>query len=197
MKKRILIGIGTGRCGTTSLACLLSSASDSRVTHEDSAIRVNLPWKFEEKWALKALDALNRRPEKTTGDVGFYYLPYVEWISRAVPDVTFVCIRRDKAETVESYMNKTEKRDHWSRACRHSDPWDKMYPKFETDDKREAIGMYWDMYYEEASRLERSGVRIKTFDMKLLNDETGVKQILDFCGLDSSKKVVGIRKNSL
>jgi hypothetical protein len=197
VKKRILIGIGTGRCGTTSLAHLLSSASGSTVTHEKPSIRINLPWKFEEKCASKAVETLVGGAGPTAGDVAFYYLPYVEWISRAVPDATFVCIKRDKSETVESYMKKTKGRDHWSRACRYSDPWDRLYPKFDTYDKREAIGMYWDMYYQESERLERSGVRIKTFDMRLLNDESGVRQILEFCGLEASDKVVGIKKNSL
>lgn len=130
------------------------------------------------------------------GDVAFYYLPYVEWISRARPGSTFICLKRDRQETIDSYMKKCGARDHWSRFKTNADPWDRMYPRFDTFDKRSAIGMYWDFYYAEADRLEKSGVRIKTFDMRILNDKAGVESIMEFCGLESSHLPIGIKKNS-
>ena len=41
MFPRVLLGIGTGRCGTLSLADLLSHQPGTRVTHE---CRPTLPW---------------------------------------------------------------------------------------------------------------------------------------------------------
>lgn len=197
MGKGILIGLGTGRCGTTSLTDILNSADGCDVTHEMSAARLALSWKFSEKGIQSVLQKLRQRSARFSGDVAFFYLPYVEWIAQEAPETTFICMKRDRAETVESYVKKTKNRDHWSGLCAGSDPWDKLYPKFETDDKKEAIGMYWDMYYEEADRLERSGVRIKTFDMGLLNTREGVEEIMGFCGLKSDRVRFGVKRNSL
>lgn len=197
MRNGLLIGLGTGRCGTTSLAHLLNSAEDCSVTHESGVIRLGLSWNFSEKGIKKALDIMGGVRDKKVGDIAFYYLPYVEWIASQRPEATFVCMRRDREETIESYMKKSGTRDHWSSMRNDLDPWDRMYPRFKTDDKRAAIGMYWDMYYEETDRLERSGIRIKTFDMHMLNEDSGVERILDFCGLRCLFNPVGIKKNSL
>jgi hypothetical protein len=197
MRNGLLIGLGTGRCGTTSLACLLNSGRGCSVTHEQIDIRVGLSWEFNQKGAKKALDILDGRSCDRAGDVAFYYLPYVEWISKARPGSTFVCLKRDRKETIDSYMKKCGPRDHWSRFKTNRDSWDRMYPRFDTFDKKKAIGMYWDFYYAEAERLEKSGVDIKTFDMRSMNNEDGVKKILDFCGLDCDHAPVGVKKNSL
>lgn len=197
MGNGILIGLGTGRCGTTSLAHILNSAEGCEITHETSAARLALSWKFSEEGIKKILKGFQSSGARVSGDVAFFYLPYVEWVAKEAPETTFICLKRNREETIESYMKKTMHRDHWSRKCTNSDPWDRLYPKFETDDKREAIGMYWDMYYAEATRLEKSGVRIKTFDMNLMNTKEGVKEILEFCGLDSASARVGVKRNSL
>lgn len=195
MRKGLLIGLGTGRCGTTSLACLLNSAHGCSVSHEQGDIRAGLSWEFRESGAKKALEILEKRPFETVGDVAFYYLPYVRWIAKTRPESTFVCLKRDRQETIDSYMKKCGTRDHWSRLKNNADPWDRMYPRFDTFDKRRAIGMYWDSYYAEAEKLEASGVRIKTFDMGLLNQKEGVESILDFCGLKAHQLPVGLKKN--
>ena len=191
-----MIGLGTGRCGTTSLSRLIDSAEDCRAGHEIDRIRTHMSWEFSREGVEKALKFLDSIAEPVVCDVAFYYLPYVEYISEARPETTFVCLRRDREETVESYMLKTVGRDHWRVGGGSPNPWDRLYPKFDAPSKREAIGAYWDMYYREAERLERGGVRIRTFDMSSLNDEEGVAKILEFCGLDSSRAAAGMHENA-
>lgn len=195
MQKRIFIGLGTGRCGTTSLSHVLNHIAGCQITHESAAIRVHMDWAFNENAAKRALRELESRNCMVAGDVAFYYLPYVEWMAHQRPDATFVCLKRDRQETVESYFRKTGSRDHWSRLCSMGDPWDRLYPKFDTYDKREAIGLYWDMYYQEAKRLEDKGVRIKTFDMSCLNTESGLKELLKFVDVDCSQIKIGTKVN--
>ena len=43
---RIVLGIGTGRCATASLATLLNEQEDSSVSHE---VRPLLPWNTENR----------------------------------------------------------------------------------------------------------------------------------------------------
>ena len=191
-----MIGLGTGRCGTTSLARLLKSATGCHVAHEMDRIRTHMTWDFTKDGMERAIALIESMPGVMVGDVGFYYLPYVEGISDARPDVTFICMKRDRQETIESYMKKTEGRDHWRPGMGRPDPWDRMYPKFDRPTKREAIGAYWDMYYQRSAALEAAGLRIKTFDISSLNDERGVKSIMEFAGLRPSGAAVGIRENA-
>jgi len=195
MGERILIGLGTGRCGTSSLARLLSLAENCRVGHECKFGRQRLTWPPSESAMEAVLGFLEGSERPVSGDVAFYYLPCARWIHRRRPDTRFICLRRDREETIESYMEKTEGRDHWSMLSLGVDPWDSKYPKFRTANKRTAIGMYWDMYYAEASRMEREGLQIKTFEMEALNEERGVAAIMNFAGLDPSAAIAGIREN--
>jgi hypothetical protein len=70
-----------------------------------------------------------------------------------------------------------------------------MYPKFEADDKRTAIGMYWDFYYKTVDELVRAGARIRTFGMQDLNEEAGTKSIMEFAGLECDAARVGMKQN--
>ena len=49
MRKRIVIGLGTGRCGTLSLTGLLNSQRSARVTHEGTPLGQGQAWK-EQTW---------------------------------------------------------------------------------------------------------------------------------------------------
>lgn len=191
-----MIGLGTGRCGTASLARLLGSAAECHATHEMDRIMTHMSWDFTPFGIERALDLLESREAAVACDIAFYYLPCVEYIAAARPDATFVCMRRGREETVESYMAKTPGRDHWRHGGGRPDPWDRMYPKFDLGSKREAIGAYWDMYYERTASLESSGVRIRTFDVADLNDEDGARSIMEFAGLDPSAAPVGLRENA-
>lgn len=159
-------------------------------------IRARLNWAFGGDEIEISLKILESGSTPVVCDVAFYYLPYVEYIARTRPDATFICLRRERKETVESYMLKTEGRDHWRVGGGRPDPWDRLYPKFDAPNKREAIGEYWNMYYEETERLEKAGVRIRTFEMSELNSDEGAKSILKFAGLDCSQARSGIRENA-
>jgi hypothetical protein len=196
VNKKILIGLGTGRCGTTSLASLLNSVRGCGVTHEEGDIRANLSWDFSREGIEKALKKMESRPQGVVGDVAFYYLPYVRYIAEARPDATFICLRRDREGTIESYMKKTEGRDHWRpESGDANDNWDRMYPKFKAENKRVAIGMYWDFYYKTVDDLARAEIRIRTFKMEELNEDAGVKSIMKFAGLEHDAAKVGLRHN--
>lgn len=138
----IVIGLGTGRSGTASLAKLLSNQRDALCFHEmnPSCIRFSgtsrpilsaiddyqaildggdpsmLTVDLSRPVAAKAYDKLSKMQRvRLIGDVAFYYLTYVEAIAARNPNVRFLCLRRDIDETVVSWMNKLRVSRWWSK----------------------------------------------------------------------------------
>jgi hypothetical protein len=191
--RQIVVGLGTGRCGTQSLSAFLSMQPESQVLHERSSFRIR--WQGSEneiddllRWCREASSL------RLVGDVGFYYLPYVEYILSQEPDARFPCLRRDREATVNSYMRKTRRRNHWVCHCGilyRRNKWDECYPKYDRSSKAEAIGRYWDEYYERAAGLEQVyPANVRVFPTGVLNTEAGQQEVLDFLGIPASLRIV-------
>ena len=193
--KKIIFGLGTGRCGTVSLAAALNSCENSLITHEGKGVgeklneaRILLPWNRNPLLLERKLEQISGREHSLVGDVAFYYLPYVEIILGKYPDSKFVCMKRNRDETVNSYMKKTVKRNHWQEWMPKSTwnkdlKWDPCYPKYEAKDKSTAISKYWEEYYIEAERLETAHPnKFSIFGIDELNTEDGLKGISRFIG---------------
>lgn len=191
----IVIGLGTGRCGTVSLANLLNSQPDARVTHEVPPL---LPWDVNLAQMDARLTAYRSSNHQFAGDVAFYYLPYVRHIAAYDRSVRFVCLKRDREETVASYLKKTGNWNHWYNHEGNGwelNAWDSCFPKFPIENKADAIRAYWDTYYEEAERLCKEVEHFRIWDMEALNTPQGVAEILEFVGIDRKQVLVGIRRN--
>ena len=81
----IVLGIGTGRCGTQSLARLINGCKMTACEHE---MPDNLPWKFDRELYEKRARELSRGTltHVAYGDVGSYYLNYVSRFIKDFPD---------------------------------------------------------------------------------------------------------------
>jgi hypothetical protein len=241
----IVIGLGSGRTGTASLAKLLGAQPEAFCFHEmnPSCVRysgtprpiINTIDEFQaiidggdpaaltvdlsRKVAADAYDRLCRMPRvRLIGDIAYYYLNYVEAIAAHNANVRFICLKRDREETVDSWMRKTtisrwrskriadrlaamitrepyyEATNHWMEhdgTVWMPDPvWDKCFPKFAAAEKRDAIGQYWDYYYREAERLAgHLGGSFRIFETNQLNQPEGQKELLTYCGLDPENHV--------
>lgn len=198
---QLVIGLGSGRCGTQSLAHLLDKQSAAKVYHErvDHEIR----WHGSEQEIQTFLDEAVAQDEfQLIGDVAFYYLPYVEAILAYQPKVKFICLQRDCTETVVSYMQKTEDRNHWmehdGRVWQLS-RWDECYPKYAVPDKKSALTLYWYDYYFTATRLQALyPQQFQLFPMTALNSKAGQHAILAFLGIPEAQMrfAVGLRVNT-
>ncbi|MBL4584177.1 MAG: hypothetical protein JKX83_06130 [Pseudomonadales bacterium] len=153
------------------------------------------------------------------GDIAYYYLRYVEEIININKNVRFVCIKRDRTETVNSWLKKSsinrwfslriadwlksiitrtpyhKSKNFWQEHDGQTwklDPvWDSTFPNFEADSKEEAIGKYWDDYYEEATRLESIYPDyFRIFDISKMSNRDGQKEILSFVGIDEQQMVL-------
>lgn len=175
--KNLIIGLGTGRCGTVSLSKLLTSQDNSYFSHEWDEVHM---WNSSFNKFISYIDTIKH---DFFGDVSFYNLPYVNSILEIYPNAKFIILKRDKNETIKSYMDKTKGRNHWQshdgKKFKYCD-WDHCYPKFEAQSKSEAIGMYWEYYYEECSKIStKQSFHISTNE---LNDEKKCLELLNWCG---------------
>lgn len=207
--KYIVIGLGSGRSGTASLASLIDRQNGGLCFHEmnpscavfsgnpQSHLNVvrefesilsggsaaNLSIDYSRPMSVETYSRLSAMPDvKLLGDIAYYYLNYVEGILELFPHCKFVCIKRDKEQTVESWMKKSSLgrwpslwiadrfkalitrtpfykeynywQDHEGGVWKKDPVWDSCFPKFDASSKVEAIRMYWDYYYLEADRLK-------------------------------------------
>lgn len=125
----IVIGLGTGRSGTQSLARLIDAQQNSVCFHETNPACVKwadtpgtiksmigefrqvldggpreITIDFTRPAKDQGLDRLQRiETVRTIGDVAFYYLSYAEMLIEAYPEVRMPCIQRDREEVVASF----------------------------------------------------------------------------------------------
>lgn len=197
----ILIGLGTGRCGTHSLATLLKNQESTRITHEFGDTPA-VTWEVDENILSKIIHSFTRIDNQSplfTGDVGFYHLPYVDrYIEEWKEDVKFIAIKRDANETIKSYHKWTEGRNHWQEHPNGSKPcvWDPCYPKYDVKNKNQALQLYWEDYYDRIDEfMEKYPNQFYLMDMYDLNDKDKIKSMLEWCGYKNPKLDVGIRES--
>jgi hypothetical protein len=196
----ILIGVGTGRCGTVSLQNLLARQPGTQVTHESRP----LSWTASPPEVDRQLAELCERRAEIAGDVCFSYLPHVPQLLKE-PRVRVIALERDCDATVRSYEAKAKDRNHWQThdgsRWRLDGRWDPCFPKFPSVLSREAaIRAYWEQYYAVVRALVTNHPdRVRCFDLNALNDESGVAEILDHCDVHPTRRriVVGVHQNSI
>lgn len=131
----IVIGLGSGRSGTASLAKLLNAQKNALCFHEmnPSCVRHTgtaqpilngvrdmaaildggdpslLTVDLARAVAAKAYDELSAmKSVSLLGDIAHYYLSYVEDIIALELPVRFVCLKRDREKTIASWLRKTQ-----------------------------------------------------------------------------------------
>jgi len=247
MAGRIVIGLGSGRSGTASLTSLIDRQEGGVCFHEmnpSGAVfsgnaqphlnavsefrnilrggnRARLSIDYSRPASVATYEKLQRMGHvNLIGDIAYYYLNYVDDLLECFPECMFVCIRRDREQTVASWMKKSaikrwpslwiaDRLKSWlTRTPFHTeynywqvhdgsrwkpDPvWDSCFPKFEAPSKRDAIGMYWDYYYLEADRLQRKHPdRFRVFNVEELSQPQGQVRILSFIGIPEEHMVYG------
>jgi hypothetical protein len=202
----IVLGIGTGRCGTQALMTFLNLQKINTL-HES----ILLPWDFDSVSLNSLLAKLTKESTvdyPDVGDVNFSLLNYIEPLLKSVcgesvepgleskyfylpeNDIRVVCLRRDRAETVKSWMNNHKNFNFWSgadHACfsqglyLKNDILGNSFPKYDLG-KEAALACFWDDYYLKATQLELVYPEaFKIFDMsELFSDTDNQKILLDF-----------------
>lgn len=195
--KTLIVGLGMGRSGTTSLAEMLRSTGEAAVSHELNPLRRKFVNNTAAGWncpqdAETMVGIALSRPQAFVGDVGHFWLPHVPYLRHLgqVAGVRMVelAVQRRRADVVDSLFRRWEARGH--QPFTHStEGWDAATPLVTGGDMRQQIGYYYDYYYAVLAQL---GVRV--FPIEALNDAAGVRSILDHIGIQGDGKV-GVRLN--
>ena len=195
--KTVIIGLGTGRCGTHSLAALLNNQENTSITHEMNDVPF-INWCVNSNDFNKLCGIIDNKNKEFVGDVSFFYLPYIPDLLVKYDNIKFISIKRPKESTIKSYMKWTEGRNHWIthngngkwRKC----IWDKCYPKYEVENKEEALNLYWEEYYSTIEKLKNlTPDKFLLMEMEDLNDDNKIKDILNFCGFKNKKIISGVK----
>jgi hypothetical protein len=181
---KLIIGMGTGRCGTLSIAEILSRAGVP-TTHELSGTQQYGPiyWKDDWKSVNESLRYKCTLGEKI-GDVSLWWLPYVPRIRKHFPSAKFFALRRDKLETINSFLRKTgftnQYMAHWCENPPSPHPWDKCFPNCgrAEDTKEVNLGVYWDSYYEMCEKYH-----VPIWETEDLNDPDKLQTLFSHLGI--------------
>lgn len=201
VRQNVVLGMGTGRCGTHTLARLLNQQPDAHVTHEQPPL---LPWdRFSGRSGFRERLARwkRTRPQRLIGDVALFYLPYVEEAVSLEPAIRVVCLERPREEVVASFMKWVDTvhplpTDHWAvvppPGWYHDPVWTRIFPQYkEPESRAERIGRYWDEYHERAVGLSRRyPENVRIFATEALNTEEGVREVLAFAGIPADRQAV-------
>lgn len=187
----VILGIGTGRCGTMSLAKLLNHQNYTTVKHEWEL----MPWNINPKAFTKKSKMIENVNNKYVGEVAYYLLPYLKRFFQKYKDnLKIIALQRSREKTVQSYLDKTGRkssrdRHHWynhgGKRWDKDPKWDPTYPNIGIKNKREAIEEYYDQYYNIVEQWENKYPHlIKLFPTDNLNSSKGQSEILEFIGLE-------------
>gem|GEM_PF-2745020 len=202
---QLILGIGTGRNGSTSLTGLFASQKATYCTHEFPPL---LPWNNDpdddlflfhlERFKLLA------QTNQYVCEVSHWWLPRIELLLHNGLKLKVVAIKRAREETIRSFLNIKGGGDrgsinHWvdhDGKYWSANPWDVCYPKYAVDSTKEALYEYWDEYYASVERIEKSYPDvIKTFSIEALSGEEGQETILRFCGFKPPFRLGDFHKN--
>lgn len=177
---QLIIGLGSGRCGTSSLSILLNEQNNCVSSHE--SLEHNYTW-GQNFSTINNIIKQRFINNKFVAETASYLLPNVDEFIEFYPNVKFIILKRGMIETVKSFMYKTRNRNHWQthngtkyNHCR----WDRSFPKFEAKNKQHAIELYWEMYYDLCSTINRD--RCFYINTPDLNDESICTEMLRWCG---------------
>jgi hypothetical protein len=135
---RVLIGLGTGRSGSTTLSALLGTIESSCSTHENPPLIFWRPREDQIEFQLRRFSLLIHYFQ-LVADVSHWWLHVVEDLVQRFPNIGFIGLIRDEAACAESFMaikkSGPGSYNHWVPfgngvwAAAH---WDPTYPSYET-----------------------------------------------------------------
>lgn len=187
--QNLIIGLGTGRCGTASLCRLLQLQNNSNFTHE-FGVSALVNWKYNKIDFDKIRQHLRLRKEQFIGDVAFYNLPYWKYILdlKEEYDTKFIVLKRNKQDVIKSYMRTTIANnpflEHDGEKWKFYE-WDKCYPKMNTSDKEAAISMYYDHYYDLCRKIPSD--KCYWFNTDMLDNQEQCIKLIEWCGFNEPK----------
>lgn len=132
---QVVIGLGTGRCGTLSLSLLLNRQLDAKVRHEPEIDQDFFSWDAspEQRRARvsRHYEIFRSWHRPLVGAVHYVYLPYAEEYIAQDPSVKIVVLERPREEVVQSWLRFTVGTNHWQPpTSRAQNRWERSFPSY-------------------------------------------------------------------
>jgi hypothetical protein len=190
---QLVIGLGPGRCGSTSLAAMLATVANSCSTHESPPLLFWTPQSEQIDFHIKRFRMLANY-HSLVADVSHWWLNSIERIFDMFADAKVVGLIRDPDDCALSFMRiqgyGKGSFNPWVRSGNsfwRSGHWDPTYPSYalppnadKSPDlaKREIITRYVKEYNAQLERLARSAPdRVKLVRTEELGKDTVQEQI--------------------
>jgi len=173
----------------------------NKISWSDSQIIVMNRVKLLEKKIYNNTKKSNKKI-KVVGDVGFYFLPYLELLINNFPHLKFVCTNKNKNKIFEDIFDEIKNdmnpllrilffrkkfKNHWIH--HNGSKWekdyilDKCYPKFDATSLKNSIDKYIDLYYSNLKKMQKKYPNnLKIFYSDELNSDYGKNKIFSFIG---------------
>lgn len=176
--KRIIIGLGTGRCGTRSLSEFLSKQPNTKVTHESIKFRtLGNP--------LPEFDKLMSYDGDYIGDVAYWWVKKLWLPMENHPWCKAICLWRRDDEVVESFWNFKKQADKSIQQAWYAYPFDSDKPN------KDAIARAVRKYRALENRLFKMYPgRIERFRTEDLNNEDKLNGLLDWLEYSESGRIL-------
>lgn len=184
----LILGLGTGRCGTKSIAKLFNLQENCAGYHE----RLMVPYDCNRAWGVHFVERMLGGDGTGTWPYRFeaasWYLHYAAFVMERAPDAKIVVMERDPDEVVRSFARLTSEppRNHWQpHDGANTDKYFNCFPTYDSGLKKEAaIRKYVDAYAAGVGYLaETYGDRLKRFPVRDLNDNEACEQLLRWSGV--------------
>ncbi len=206
---QVLLGLGTGRSGSTSLAALLATTDDCCCTHENPPLIFWTPEQEQLQFHIKRLKYLADY-FSLVSDVSHWWLNALDSVFDCFPDSKVIGMVRDVDECTRSFMRIRGygwgSWNHWvpyGNGIWISHLWDPTYPTYSVPSyswinpdraKYEMIARYVREYNDQLASLEtRMPKQVMLVRTDELRDPGIQKRIFDFAGV--SGRVSNIELN--
>jgi hypothetical protein len=194
----VVLGLGTGRSASTTLAAMLSTLPGSCVTHENPPLIFWNSKSEQVSFHIERLELLSKY-FASVGDVAHWWINVVDAVIDRIPRLKIVGSIREVDECAKSFMRikgyGPKSTNHWVKygiGPWPSHPWDPTYPSYDTPHltkrnidqvKYELICRYIREYNERLQTLAcRSPHQVKLVSTWQLNDFGVQDQIFRFLG---------------
>jgi hypothetical protein len=133
---QLVIGMGPGRCGSTSLAAMMGTVANSCCTHESPPLVFWKPQREQIEFHIRRFRLLTDR-YSLVSDVSHWWLNSIEKISDEFPEVKVIGLIRDPDECAMSFMRiQGFGKGSWNPWATHGNGlwraghWDPTYPSY-------------------------------------------------------------------
>ncbi len=140
---RVVLGLGSGRCGSTTLTALLATVAESCCTHENPPLVYWPPLPEQVDFHLERF-ALLSRSFALVFDSAHWWLNAIDAIVERFPDAKVIGLHRELAACARSFQQRKAfgpgSINHWAppgNAIWRTNIWDPVYPSFPLSERAE------------------------------------------------------------